>query len=162
MSSTADPPSLAPPAEPAPAFDLEKRVGQYVALRDKIAEIKKRHTAELAPYHRGMEVLNDMLLQHLLSTNSQNAKAKSGTAFKQERVSVTISDAQVFREYVIENEAWDLIDWRANKVSVSEAVDEYNKDVAEAVMHNQPPPNSGGLPPGLKFTREYVAGVQRS
>lgn len=151
-------PSTPPPPAAAQPFDLDKRAAQYIALRDKIAEIKKRHTEELKPYNEALFKLNTALLGHLMATNAQNAAAKSGTVYRSERVSVTIQDGDAFRQYVLANQRWDLVDWRANKTTVDEQVQAYDKALTDGL----PPPNTGGLPPGLKLTREYVAGVQRA
>lgn len=146
------------PDPPAPAeIDLDKRTAQYVALRDKIASIKERHTAELKPYNETLFKLNNLLLAHLNTVNAQNVKTVSGTVYKNERASATIVDGRAFREFVVANEAWDLVDWKANKTEVKARVEA----MEAALQKGLPPPNAGGLPPGINYTREYVAGVQR-
>ena len=48
-------------------------------------------------------------------------------------------------EFVIENEAWDLLDRKANVTNVEEFINKENC-----------------APPGVNFSRRYVAGVQRN
>lgn len=127
------------------SVDFEKRIGQFVQLRDKIKEMEDRHKAELKPYKEALETLNGMLLGFLLTTGQDNAAVKGvGTAYKKVKKSATIADAAAFRRHVIGGQLWDLIDFRANVTEVSRVIDE-----------------TGEPPPGINYSTLVDVGVRR-
>ena len=129
---------------PPTSFDAEKYVGAYVKLRDKIAEIEDRHKEELKPHKAMLDKLNNLLLEHLLSQKAENITTAAGTVYRHLQDNFSAEDVDAFRRHVIGSEAWDLIDWKANKTSAKAFMDE----------HQAPPP-------GIKYNARYVAGIRR-
>lgn len=129
-----------------PVMNVEARIGQYLALRDKVAEKKKALEAELKPYTAAMKLLEGMFLGYLSETKQTSARTATGTTYILDRTSATVEDAAVFRQHIVDNQLWHLVDWRANAPKVEEW--------SEA--------NEGALPPGIKFTRFRTTGVRRS
>ena len=125
--------------------DINKRVAQYVSLRDKIKVIKEKHSEELAPYSEMLEQLNTVLLGHLNTVGIDNARTESGTVYKTEKKSAPIKDMAAFWAYVVEHEDWDLVDKKANASAVEDFIAE----------HNSPPP-------GVNYNVMHVVGVRRS
>ncbi len=135
MTSTAD-------ADP----NIAKRIGQYVQLRDKIAEIKARHEAELKPYADALVTLNGVLLENLNATGGDSLTIRGvGTAYKTVKKSASVADPQVFKAFVIGGAHWSLIDFRANPTGVEAFI----TDTAEP-------------PPGVNFRQVAVVGVRRA
>jgi hypothetical protein len=132
------------PGPPATTFDVEKYVGGYVRLRDKIAEIEERHKEELKPHKALLDKLNNLLLEHLLSQKAENIATSVGTVYRHLQDSFSAEDVDAFRRHVIGSEAWELLDWKANKTSAKAFMDE----------HKAPPP-------GIKYNARYVAGIRR-
>lgn len=124
--------------------DFEKRISQYRQIRDKIDTLKEEHKAQLAPYEEAKEQLGAYLLSMLNQTGQTSARTKAGTAFISKDSSATIADAAAFRRHVIGSEAWDLVDWRANKTSVTALVKE-----------------TGEPPPGVNYSTVYKVGVRK-
>lgn len=125
--------------------DFNTRVAQYVALRDKINEMKERHKAELKPYMDVLDGLNAVLLQHLNATNSNSVATDAGTAYKTEKRSASIADGEAFMRYVIGGELWDLLDRKANVTAVDDHIKEH-----------------GVAPPGVNFSTRVEVGVRRA
>lgn len=126
---------------------LEKRVGQYIALRDKIAQIKEEQEKALKPYTDALLKLNTVLLEHLITTGVDSVTVRGvGTVYKNTKDSATVADGAEFRRFIIGGELWDLIDWRANTPSVKAYMEE----------------NDGTPPPGLNFRRSVAVGVRRA
>lgn len=123
---------------------IDKRVEQYVRLRDKINEIKKRQKEELAPFNEALERLNGMLLEGLDLAGGNSIATAAGTVYRTEKRSATIADAEIFRKYVIDNEAWDLVDIKANVTATVEFIDDHQKP-----------------PPGVNYNSHYEVGVRR-
>ena len=125
-------------------MSLDKRVGQYVALRDKIDEIKKKHEAELAPYKDVLNKLGALLLDELTTKGVDSMKTAGGTFYRRTVSSVSVEDGAEFRRHVLAEGAWNLADLRANKPGV------------EAYVSQE-----GVPPPGVKFSQFVDVGVRR-
>ena len=99
-------------------LDLGSLIDKFVLLRDRKREIEANHKAELVPYDRLMDEIGAKLLQYMQDNSFDHVAAPGGTAYQTTKNSATIRDAAAFREYVIEQEMFDLVDWRANAKAV--------------------------------------------
>lgn len=120
-------------------------VAKYINLRDlkkaaedKFAEFLKEH------YGEPMQKLEVELLNILNQLGSDSISSPAGTVYKKESVSVTIADQREFKRHVIGDQAWDLIDWRANRTAVN------------TLVENEEP-----LPPGINRTTFWTVGIRR-
>ncbi len=127
---------------------MEKKVivavANYVILRDKRNALRDQHKQELAPLLHTMDRLEAWLLNHLNSTGAKSVATTEGTAFKKERVSVTVQDREAFLEFAMDNDELGLLDIRASKLAVEEFLEA-----------------NGELPPGTSIVRETVAQIRR-
>jgi len=124
---------------------IDVRVEQYVKLRDKIKDMEAKHKEELKPYKETLEKLNAVILAHLNQVGGESIRTAAGTAYVTEKKTASLADPQAFMEYVVANEAWDLLDRKANVKAVGDYIDEYNAP-----------------PPGVNYTSTSVVGVRRS
>lgn len=132
------------PAAPV-SLGLDQRIQQYVMLRDKIKEEDDAHKAKMKPFRETLDKLNSVILDLLNKSGGDSIKTQFGTAYKTTKRSASLEDADRFMNYVIEKEAWDLLE---RKVSVT---------AAEAYAQE-----NGILPPGVKMSSTAVVGVRRS
>lgn len=128
-----------------PPDTIDQLVDQYVRLRDKIKEADDAHKAKLKDAREYLEKLNGQLLARLNEVGGESVKTSHGTVYRTTKRTASIADGDVFRQYVIEHEAFDLVDWRAN----ANAVDDHIKTELAP-------------PPGVNFTTTYTVGVRRS
>ncbi len=126
-------------------LDITKRVEQYVRLRDEIKRLDDEHKEKMKPYRDALEKLNNLLLTHLNTIGGDSVKSAAGTVYRTERKTASLSDADAFMRFVIGNEAWDLLDRKAN---VSAVVD--------FIAENDAPP------PGVTLNQAYLVGVRRA
>lgn len=126
-------------------FDLNGYVEKYIKLRDKIAEIKKRHDEELKPFAEAKGALDGLFGEHLTRMNTTSMRTRAGTITATERSSATLEDPGAFRAFVQNMGEWDLADIRANALAV--------KEWANA---NQQ------MPPGVKFSSIFTISVRRA
>lgn len=99
-------------------LDVNDLVGKVRLVRARIDEIEARHKEELKDFKDlEAELLNDVQ-QFLLATNQQNTKTPNGTAYLAHKESFKVEDQSEFRHHVIGTEAWELIEWRANRTGV--------------------------------------------
>lgn len=68
-----------------------------------------------------------------------------GTAYRSVRTAATISNWEVFLDFVISNERWDMLERRPNKSAVEKYLIEQKK-----------------TPPGVDWHKSYVANFRRS
>ena len=127
------------------SVDVDGLVALYVELRDKVTELKAKLKEEAAPYYKGMEDLEQLMLKHLQAVGAESIKTSSGTVYQRIERSATIKDKEAFREFVIEGQLFDLLDWKANKVAVFDYIEEKATDI-----------------PGLNTSAAMVVGVRRS
>jgi hypothetical protein len=125
--------------------DVSQRIEQYVKLRDTIKKLDDEHKKKMSPYRETLEKLNAVLLAHLHAINGDSVATEFGTVYKSEKKSASIADGTAFMDFVIANQAWDLLDRKANVI----ATEEFIKSV-------------GTPPPGVNFSSTFVAGVRRS
>jgi hypothetical protein len=126
--------------------NLDVMVETYVRLRDTIKEANKMHEEKLAPAQEYLDQLNAAILQKLISLGVESARTKFGTAYKNTTKSATIADGALFREYVIGESQFDLVDWRANANAVSTHIDNHE----------------GEVPPGVNYSTFTKVGIRRA
>jgi len=76
--------------------------------------------------------------------HGESVRTDTGTVYRTEKKSASLADPDAFMRYVIGNEAWDLLDRKANVKAVEDFIEE--NDLA---------------PPGVNFSTTYVVGVRR-
>ncbi len=138
-------PAPTPAGQLAPALDINKRIEQYIKLRDLIKAQDDAHKAKMQPYKDTLEKLNGLLLTHLITVGGDSVKTQHGTVYKTTRRTASLEDADTFMRHVISTEQWELLDRKAN----STAVDAYVQE-------------NGVLPPGVKQSSITQVGVRRA
>jgi hypothetical protein len=134
------------PDPPIPStMTADRMVEKYIALRDKVGEIKKRHAAELERYHTVMDTLEAMLLDVLNQHQANSMRVEGGTFYKSTRSTPRVTNWQAALSYIREHEAWDLLEARVAK------------NAAQAVIEE----TKAGIP-GVEVTRETVVHVRRA
>ena len=124
---------------------IDELVDQMVRLRDKLKEADDAHKAKTATARAYKEQIEAKLLEKLNSVGGESVKTAHGTVYRTTRRSASIADGDLFRGFVINNDAYDLVDWRAN----ANAVDDFIK-------------SAGTPPPGVNFSQTYTVGVRRA
>lgn len=125
--------------------DMNKRVSQYVQIRDKIKQIAERQAAELAPLKEIQDRLAGIIEAHLVANNTESLKTASGTCYTSVKHTASVADAEAFMTYVITTQNFDLIERRANSTAVKDYV----------VKNN-------ALPPGVNMSALRTIGVRRA
>ena len=128
-----------------PPQNIEELVEQFVKLRDRLKEADDEHKKKTRDAREYLEKLNGKLLERLNEIGGESVKTAAGTVYRTTRRSATIADGEVFRQFIITNEAFDIVDWKAN----ANAVDDFIK-------------SQGCPPPGVNFSTAFTVGVRRS
>lgn len=124
--------------------DMEKRVGQFVKVRDMLEALDKKHSAEREPLISLRDRLQGKIQEFMSQNKLENLKTAAGTAYTSSRTTASLADPHAFMEYVITSKQFDLLDRRANSTAVKAHVQD-----------------KGGLPPGCNLTTIETVGVRR-
>jgi hypothetical protein len=132
---------------PSPNNKFDVRVGQFVKVRDLIAEIKERHKEELKKPTETLELLNSALLAHLIQVGADSVNIKGvGTVSRTTKKTASIEDMSAFWTFIVSQGLFEMVDKKANVPRV----EEYMKE------------NNGSLPPGVNFSSIDRVGVRRA
>ena len=124
--------------------DIDKRVAQFVAIRDKRRLIKEQFDAADKPLRELQDILSGRLHAFMDASNVKNLKTAHGTCYVSTRYTASLADPEVFMQFVIANRLFSLIDRRANAAAVKDYVSEHNV-----------------LPPGCNLSGIQTVGVRR-
>lgn len=113
-------------AEDDLAQDMEKRIGQYVALRDALELLQKRHDEEKKPLSSLLQKVGGVIQAELDASNTDSVKTKAGTAYTSVKHTATVADPDGFMKFVIEKGLFDLLERRANSTAVKDYVQKHN------------------------------------
>jgi hypothetical protein len=136
------------------AFDVANRTLQLRTIRQKMKAIKEKHEQELAPYADLEARLMGEIFQFLVDTNQQNAKTVNGTVYKIQKITYPLEDVGAFKRHVIGMEAWDLLDWRANKTACDTFRLQHGGEMKDGILVG------GELPPGARKNEMMTLGVK--
>lgn len=117
---------------------------KYIELRDRVAEIEAAAKAETAPLKETMGKIESYFKALAEAEGVESWKTAHGTVYLSRQDSVRLADPGVFFDFVVANEAWDLIEKRASKTGVRSFVE-----------------SSGSLPPGADLTTRIEVNVRR-
>lgn len=154
-------------------FTIEQIVAKYVQIRDEMAEIAKRHAAELQPLNQKLQVLNAVLLDRLNKSGVESARTDAGTAYKKVVMSATVEKeggweqildfimmkgldrvSEVMARNGTPEEA--MVAWRTTP-ELSLLCHAVSKEAIKEYMDNK----SGEIPPGVKVSHVTNVGVRR-
>lgn len=123
----------------------DQLVEVYVQLRDKRAQRKAAYENDDADDKSKQERVESELLRRFQESGMESVRTKSGTAYKSIKTSATIADWDEFFQYVVENQAWELVGRHCSKDGV--------KEYKEA---------NSAVPPGINWREELTVNVRRS
>lgn len=124
--------------------DIDKVVACYITVRDKKAEMVKRHKEEMSPYNEALSKMENALLKELNILNLESFKGAHGTAFTVTKANVKIIDFDVALDYILDNDMKHVLEKRLSKTAVQEYVQ-----------------NEGVNFPGTSISQDIVVQVRR-
>lgn len=126
-------------------MDVSGLARKYIELRDLVSEQERIHKESIEPYKRAMDKIERALLMHMNGVGAESVRTEFGTVYKTTKTSVTTADGELFMDYVIKNNAFELLDRRPNKTAVVSFRNERND-----------------LPPGVNWREEVTVNIRRS
>jgi|GEM_PF-894481 len=120
-SQAAAQPSVAAPQQ----VDYAKYIGYYIQLRDKEKELKAKHKEELRPYTEAMAKIEALCGNHMTEAKLESMKTSAGTCYETVTSTASIKDSTEFKAFVLENRAWDMLDWKCNATAAQDFLREH-------------------------------------
>jgi hypothetical protein len=103
-------------------LNVNKTVDNYIKLRDRKRELEAAAKEQVAPFIKLMGEIETQLLAYMQQTGVDSVATPGGTAYQSTVPRATIKDGAAFREWVINNDEFDLVDWKANPRAVQEYI----------------------------------------
>tara|TARA_R110002096_G_scaffold121618_1_gene263415 strand:- start:610 stop:1032 length:423 start_codon:yes stop_codon:yes gene_type:complete len=134
-------------AQKLKASDLDDKslLQMFIKLRDRRAQRKAAFDADDATDKEKQSGIEVEFLRRFNERGIDNVSSREyGTAYRSTRSSVTIADWDIFLKHVKKNEAWELLEHRANKKNAQEYTE----------VH-------GEIVPGTKYSETQVVNFRR-
>ena len=124
---------------------VEKRVKQYIDVRDAIKKRKDEFEKSIEPLVELQNRLSGWMQQFMDQAGADSIKTTAGTCYTSTKYTAALADPEVFMNFVITNKDYDLLDRKANVTAVRAYVDEH-----------------GEKPPGVNLSAITTVGVRRA
>lgn len=123
----------------------ETLVSAYLKLRDEIKKREEQHKEELTDLKEQFDMVAEKLLDVCNEHNADSMKTPMGTISRRVQARYWTSDWDTMREFIRENDAFDLLEKRINNSNMKQFLDD-NPDM---------------FPVGLQCDRKYVIQVRK-
>lgn len=128
-------------------FNTEELVSAYLALRNSRAELKENYEEADGKLKSEMEQIEQAMLEICNDVGADSIKTTLGTVIRKVNERFYCTDWDNFKNYVLENEAVELLERRIHQGNFKEHMTQIEGQ---------------GLPPGVNVMREYGVTVRKA
>ena len=128
-------------------YNTEELVSAYIALRNSRAELKESYEEADAKLKADMEKIEQSMLEICNEIGADSIKTTHGTLIRKVNERFYCTDWDNFKNYVLENEAVELLERRIHQGNFKEHMTQIEGQ---------------GLPPGVNVMREYGITVRKA
>ena len=128
-------------------FNTEELVSAYLALRNGRAQLKEDYEESDAKLKTEMEQVEQAMLEICNDVGADSIKTTFGTVIRKVNERFYCTDWDNFKNYVLENEAVELLERRIHQGNFKEHMTQIEGQ---------------GLPPGVNVMREYGITVRKA
>jgi len=122
--------------------NLDELVKIYLTIREARAKLEEQDKQ----LKEEMEVISTAMLAICNEANADSIKTQEGTVIRQTKDRFYCSDWDSLKQFILENNAVDLLERRIHQTNFKEFMSEHQAD---------------GLPPGLNVMREFAISVRK-
>lgn len=122
--------------------NLDELVKIYLTIREARAKLEEQDKQ----LKEEMEVISTAMLAICNEANADSIKTPVGTVIRQTKDRFYCSDWDSLKQFILENNAVDLLERRIHQTNFKEFMSEHQAD---------------GLPPGLNVMREFAISVRK-
>lgn len=124
---------------------LDKLAEVYIKIRTRIAERTKAYDEEIEGYRAQQEEIANAMKDILRSLNVRSVNTVGGTVVLTEKTRYFPSDWAEFKQFVKDNDAFDLMEKRIAQSNMAKYLEE----------------NPDKYPPGLQSETEFTVSVRK-
>lgn len=128
-----------------PQVPLDKLTRVYIKMRTAIQEVQKEYDDKLAALKEQQDAVKMAIKERMLSLGTTSARTDFGTVILAKKTRYSTNDWASFKEFIINNDALDLLE----------------KRIAQKNMELFLTENPGLVPPGLNSDSEYDISVRK-
>ena len=125
---------------------MDKLAKTYRRIKGKIQELTTAYETEVAALKEQLDVLSSTMKDQMLSSNVTSVRTTEGTIILSKTTRYSTNDWDAFKSFVVENDALDL----------------FEKRIAQTNMANFLKENPDKLPPGLNSNSEFNISVRKN
>ena len=127
-------------------YNTEELVAAYIALRNSRAELKESYEEADAKLKTDMDQIEQAMLEICNDVGADSIKTTLGTVIRKVNERFYCTDWDNFKNYVLENEAVELLERRIHQGNFKQHLSDRTGD---------------GLPPGVSVMREFGITVRK-
>lgn len=130
--------------EPA-SIPMDKLARVYRKMQARIQELTAAYETEVETLKAQQEAVKTALKDHMLALGLKSVNTQEGTVILSTKTRYSTQDWDSFKEFVVEHDALDL----------------FEKRIAQTNMATFLKENPGVVPPGLNSNSEYAISVRK-
>jgi hypothetical protein len=124
---------------------LDKLTRVYLKMRTAIQEVQQEYDAKLAALKEQQDAVKVAIKERMLALGTTSARTDFGTVILSKKTRYSTNDWASFKEFVVTNDALDLLE----------------KRIAQKNMETFLTENPGLVPPGLNSDSEFDISVRK-
>lgn len=128
-----------------PQVPLDKLTRVYIKMRTAIQDVQREYDEKLAALKEQQDAVKMAIKERMLSLGTTSARTDFGTVILAKKTRYSTNDWASFKEFIINNDALDLLE----------------KRIAQKNMELFLTENPGLVPPGLNSDSEYDISVRK-
>ena len=124
---------------------LDKLAKVYRKMRDQISELTKEYDTQVEILKAQQDEIKNAMKEQMQALGVTSVRTDQGTVVLSVKTRYSTADWDSFKKFVIEHEALDLFEKRIAQLNMKQFLDE----------------NPGVVPPGLNSNSEYDVSVRK-
>ena len=127
-------------------MNAEKMVEVYIKMRDKRSQLSKAFDEEDGRIKAQQDMIAEQLLELCKETGAEGLRTPAGSVFKTVKTRYWTSDHKSMKEFILENDAFELLEQRVHQTNMKNFLEEH--------------PDK--FPKGMNIDSKYSVTIRRS
>jgi hypothetical protein len=127
-------------------MNAEKMVEIYIKMRDKRSQLSKAFDEEDGRIKAQQDMIAEQLLELCKETGAEGLRTPAGSVFKTVKTRYWTSDHKSMKEFILENDAFELLEQRVHQTNMKNFLEEH--------------PDK--FPKGMNIDSKYSVTIRRS
>lgn len=106
-------------------MNAEKMVEIYIKMRDKRSQLSKAFDEEDGRIKAQQDMIAEQLLELCKETGAEGLRTPAGSVFKTVKTRYWTSDHKSMKEFILENDAFELLEQRVHQTNMKNFLEEH-------------------------------------